>query len=847
MVFKRILVCPKYPESLQNLFALAQNLWCSWNYEAINLFYRIDAELFRKINHNPVQLLHSLSREKIQALSQDKGFLFEVGKLWEKFQEYLQYGDTSEDRSGQGLRDGDVVAYFSMEFGLHECIPIYSGGLGVLAGDILKGASDLGLPMVGVGLIYKYGYFTQRIDPAGRQQEVYVKFENHLLPIKELRGQDGEQVFVYVPLKQESVKVKLWQIDVGKTRLILLDTDIEDNPTHLREITDELYVADREKRLQQELVLGLGGVKALEVLGIEPKVYHINEGHSAFLILARLEQLTGWKGLSFSQARAVIRSSTVFTTHTPVIAGNENFRAELVQEYLEPQIKALGISFADFIQGGVGDGKDDLFWLPALAMRFSRHINSVSRQHRDTSRKMWGHLFGQAPVLTSIPIDYITNGVHRCWISEPFSEMFNRYIGPEYIHCGQDEQIWKSVADIPDEEVWHAHRRNKQDMVNFIRKKLAGDVAIKRYSGSKMSKLSRRLNPEHLTVVFARRFAAYKRPILLLQDPERLKKILTHPHKPVQLIFAGKAHPADEKAKQMLREIIGFSKQPELEDRFIFLENHDINVARHLIWGADVWLNVPQRDMEASGTSGMKAAMNGVLHLSTLEGWWPEAYNGSNGWAIGSASLYPPGEQQDAVEAAQIYELLEDEITEMYYERNDVGVPERWVRMMKEAVYSVCRDFNMNRVLSAYLAKFYVPAKEQTARLLADGGKLLNEFSAAEAEVLKYWSDIKLTHFATSLDKQEHVSEGQEAEARCGLYLGEAPARILAVELFYITNDRGDYKVIPMELVKQSSATAEYACRFQIEGYGLQDMNVRVRPANPIVSDVNPELVKWKE
>jgi starch phosphorylase len=846
MIFKSIFVYPRYPENLKKLYLLAQNLWCTWNYEAINLFYRTDSQLFRAVNHNPVRLLLSLPKERFEELSNDKGFLFELENVWERFQEYIKYSGPDLGEDSGGLSKNDVVAYFSMEFGLHECVPIYGGGLGILSGDFLKAASDLDLPVVGVGLVYKFGYFTQRINLNGQQEELFLEFDNHLLPMRELRGPGGDKAYVDMKVLNQALKIKLWQIDVGKAKLILLDTDIQDNPPQLRDITHELYVADRDKRLQQELVLGLGGIKTLELLNIEPKICHINEGHSTFLVIARLQELMAHKGLSLSESKALIRASTVFTTHTPVIAGNENFDTALVKKYLEPEIKQLGLSFDEFAADGFIDNNKDVFWLPAFAIRFAKYVNSVSKLHRDVSRRMWASLFPERPSV-EIPIDYVTNGVHRSWLSESFVNLLNRHIGPEYIHCGYDEPLWDKIMNIPDEEIWEAHHKNKQNLVSFIRKKLGDDLAARGYIQPKILRLTRLFNPEYLTMVFARRFAHYKRATLILKDKQRLKEILTNSRKPVQLIFAGKAHPADTVGKNMIKEIIDFAKDYQLEDRVIFLEDYDINVARHLACGADVWLNTPVKENEASGTSGMKAAINGVLNLSVLDGWWPEGYNGKNGWAITAGEFYKGSDLQETAEANQIYDLLEEGITELYYEHNEVGISEKWVKMMKESISSVCRNFNMNRVLMSYVRKLYVPSKNYFEGLCRDNFQPLREAKEQEQQVLKYWSAIKITDLSTSVDREDHVVEADRIDVRCTVNLGGAAAELFCVELFYMPYNDDSFKVIPMKLQNTDRSLAYYQCTFETEGYGLQNMNVRIKPANETVQDLHPELIKWKE
>lgn len=844
MILKNLFVYPRLPENLNKLHLLAYNLWCTWNYEAIRLFYRIDAQLFRAVNHNPVQFLVSLPKERIRQLSRDRGFLFELEEVWQQFQQYMQYSERFKTTYDGSLEEDDIVAYFAMEFGLHECIPIYGGGLGVLSGDFLKAASDVNMPLVGVGLVYKYGYFTQRININGEQTEQSAEFDNHLIPMHEVRGPEGDRAYIEMQMLGQKAKVKLWQIDVGKTRLILLDTDIEENPPQLRDITRELYVADRTKRLQQEVLLGVGGVRALERLGIEPKIYHINEGHSALLILARLQRLMLRENLSFMEAKALIRASTVFTTHTPVIAGNENFETALVKDYIEPEVRALGMTFDDLASYAFINGDKKTFWLPALAMRFARHMNAVSKLHRDVSRQMWAGLFPDQPEV-EMPIDYVTNGVHHSWLSEPFIDLFKRHVGPDYVHSACETQTWERLLSVHEDEVWQAHHRNKQSMITFIRKKLADDLAARGYIESKILKLTRALNPEYLTIVYARRFARYKRATLILRDKDRLAKILTNSTKPVQLIFAGKAHPADALGKNMIREIIDFARSYQLEDRVVFVENYDMNVARHLVWGADVWLNNPVRENEASGTSGMKAAINGVLNLSVLDGWWPEGYNGRNGWAITGAEFSNQFEMQEAAEAEQIYDLIESEISELYYDRDEAGVPGRWVEMMKQSVCSVCCQFNMNRVLAEYMDKFYVPAKALTEDLARDRHEPLKQALHSGEEVLKLWDKITIGGLATNVDKKEVVAEGEHVEVTCAVDLNGAPPGLFDVELFYLLRNTNEHRVIPMRPQDNSHRPVVFGCDFEIAGRGLLSINARIKPSSPILQDLYPDLVKW--
>lgn len=844
MRLKSIFVYPRYSESLEKLYELACNLWCTWNYDAIKLFYRIDSKLFRAVKHNPVRFLYSLPKERIKELSADRGFLFELEEVWKRYQDYLSYGVQNTEPGRKVINTNDTIAYFAMEFGLHECIPIYGGGLGVLSGDFLKAASDMAIPIVGVGLIYKYGYFTQRINIIGEQEESFLEFDNHLIPMRELRNSSGERVHFQIKIFERDLTVKLWQVDVGKIRLVLLDTDVEDNPADLRDITYELYVANREKRLQQEFVLGFGGVKALEVLGIEPTIYHVNEGHAAFLIVARLLKLLTEQNLPFSKAKALIRASTVFTTHTPVSAGNESFKKDLVKKYLGKRVESAGISLDKLVAHGMTEDNQVDFLLSAFAIRFSKYINAVSKVHRDVSRNMWANIFPDRE-LAEVPIDYVTNGVHRSWLSEPVIELLNEYVGPDYIHCGTNSANWGRVLEIGDDEIWQAHRKNKQNLATFIRNKLRDDLAARGHAEPKIVKLTRLLNPEFLTIAFARRFAHYKRATLILKDKERLQRILKDAKKPVQLIFAGKAHPADTDGKNMIKEIIEFTKQYEVEDRVVFLENYDMNIARHLVWGADVWLNTPIIENEASGTSGMKAAMNGVLNLSVLDGWWPEGYNGQNGWAITAGEFYKKSQLRDIAEAHQIYDLLEDQVTELYYDRNGLGVPGEWVKMMKESIYSVCSKFNMNRVLSDYLTKLYKPAIDDYHRLSENNYQYLTEAVNHEDDILKHWDDIRFIDYASSLDKKDNIVEAETIEVNCTVDFGQASPQFFTVELFYSFDSKNKFEVIPMETQSKDKTRVHYRCSFEIQGYGIQNINCRIRPADKILWDLHPELMKW--
>jgi starch phosphorylase len=844
MMIRKVFVYPRYPENLNKLFEIAYNIWWSWDYEALNLFYRIDPSAFRECGHNPIKLLYTLPKEKIEELSHDSGFLYDLEKIWKKFEEYKSFTRRFSN-SEFDLEKRGPIAYFCMEFGLHESFPIYAGGLGILAGDILKSASDMGIPVIGVGLLYKYGYFTQKIDSTGNQEELFIEFENHYTPVREARDKNGNPIYVEVKILDRTLKAKVWTIDIGITRAIFLDADIPENPEDLRSVTDELYVADRDKRIQQEILLGFGGIKALKALEIHPTIYHLNEGHSAFLIIARLQSLIKEKGFSFSSAMAIIKNSTVFTTHTPVIEGNEHYPVDMMEKYLRREIESTGIPFDEFLRYGFCE-KKEIFWLPALAIRFSNFVNAVSHQHKGVSKRMWKGIFPNIHI-SEIPIDHVTNGVHISWVSEHFTELFNRHLGKTWLTSPERLEIWENLRKIPEEEIWHSHMENKRILVDYLRNKLATQYAEKGFSYITIEKLTGALNPDYLTITFARRFAPYKRPTLLLKNKERLKKIIKNENKPVQLIFAGKAHPADEKGQEMIKEIISFINDENLEDRVFFIENYDMSAARHLLWGSDVWLNTPEPEMEASGTSGIKAGMNGVLHLSTLEGWWIEGYNGKNGWAITEGRFHRNPEFRASAEANQIYRLLEDEITELYYKRNKKGIPVEWCEMMKESIISICSRFNMNLVLQEYLRKFYLPSWKEYERISKDNYRILKEIEEEREKILRFWNNVEIRSIHTGTEGRNHLVEGQKIDVSAVVYLGNVSPEYISVEVFYLFREETKYEVIPMELIDVKSGEGFYSTSFFIKEYGPQSISVRVRPSNPIIASLHPELTKWKD
>jgi starch phosphorylase len=846
MDVRRFFIKPQIPEKLAALEVIAENMWAYWDKDAERLFHRLDPQLFRKLNHNSVELLYRINADRLKEAAKDKGFLYELKRVFEKFKNYMSYEGTYMSRSEERpFSKDDLVMYSCMEYGLHESLPFYSGGLAVLAGDQLKGSSDVGIPMVSFGLLYAHGYFNQRIGSDGMQIEEMNDCNWHLTPIREVTREDGSPMFVDVPLKNQVIHAKLWNIQVGRTQLYLLDTNIHQNPEKIRKITGTLYDADRSMRIEQEILLGRGSIIALKALNISPKIYHINEGHTAFSILERLIALKE-KGLSLEEAKLVVKSTTVFTTHTPVVEGNENFPDDLVKEYFQDDVKTLGITMNEFLSYGKIK-QDRTFWLPAFAMRFSRNSNGVSKIHAQVSRGMWRDLY---PTLheREMPIDSVTNGVHiQSWLSLQVTELFDRYIGPDYFHKADLPEVWKGIYDIPDGEIWNAHCRRKEQIISFIRNRVSSMMQRKGYAENKVRDVEQVLNPNYLTLGFARRFAPYKRANLVLSDPERFAAILTNKQRPVQIVFAGKAHPADLEGKRIIKEIFNFIDRYPVEHNVVFIEDYDINIARHLVQGVDVWLNTPTRPMEASGTSGMKAAMNGVLNLSIMDGWWPEAYDGENGWAISAGEHLSDPDSIRKAEANQLYELLENDVTELFYERRESSFPAEWVQMMKKSMAAVCSRFNMHRAMREYLYKFYLPQMSLCEQITQGGNQLLHKVLAHKNTMDAIWSKIYLKDYFTSIDGKMPVS-GEVVNVDGYVYLDDIDPDLVRVEIFYCYGpEQNDYRSVPLSFVeKYQDKVAKCTGNVILEGNGMQEVGVRVVPSDEDFRMLYPEYIKWR-
>jgi starch phosphorylase len=693
------------------LTELSRNLWWAWNPHIIKLFRDIDAEAFRAANHNPVQVLASFSPERFDQLSRDAALRARVDSAYRELHEYLGATKTWASLNAGPLRVRPV-AYFSAEFGIHESLPIYSGGLGVLAGDHLKSASDLGLPLVAVGLFYRESYFRQRIGRDGWQHAEYIRSPAELLPAQPAMTPTGKPIVIEVPLSRETLHAQVWEIAVGRNKLLLLDTDVDGNSDENRQLAARLYFGDQRIRIRQELLLGVGGVRALRAAGVNWGGLHLNEGHSAFATLEYTRLLMEQTGADFRTCAQEVAQSTVFTTHTPVDAGHDRFPPELVDDHLEPLRRSLGLSQQEFL--GLGrirpEDQREALCMTVLAFKMSRYANGVSALHGRITRKSWQVLWPHHRE-DEVPVGHITNGVHvRTWLAPAMQDLYSKHIGPDWREHLADPQMWSRIDNVPDAELWETHRVLKAALVHFVRRRVTEQRRRNDYSQELVAAAQSVLDPEALTIGFARRFATYKRASLIFQDLARLKRLLMDAKRPVQLVFSGKAHPADRPGQEVLRQVHDATIGDELKNHVVFIEDYDINVGRHLVQGVDVWLNNPRRPQEASGTSGQKVLLNGGLNFSVLDGWWAEAYDGLNGFAIGDGITHVNVEEQDRRDSHSLYDTIENAIIPLYYDRDDQGVPRGWIERMKRTIRTLGWRFNTDRMVIDYTNSCYLPA-----------------------------------------------------------------------------------------------------------------------------------------
>ena len=849
-IFNKVTVNPQLPKSIEKLGEISENLWWSWNTEFLKIFKEIDIDLWEQCNKNPVKFLRLVDQEKLERASTDPEILKNYRINVDNFESYMKSRTTWFSKQYPENKD-DVIAYFSAEYGLDETLPIYSGGLGILSGDHLKSASDLGIPIVAIGLLYKNGYFNQKINRNGEQVSEYYNIEMDNLPIKPLKDENGEDVIVNIKLQKDKLYIKVWKICVGRVNLYLLDTDIPENKEEYRGITLKLYGGDQEMRIRQEMVLGIGGVKVLQELGITPKVYHMNEGHSSFLVLEAIKQTIKQKQVSFEIAKDIVTAKTVFTTHTPVPAGNDIFPIGLVEKYFDGYWKDLGITKEQFLELGMKprDESKNSFNMGILALKIAGKKNGVSRLHESVSRELFSDVWPDIAPQES-PITYVTNGVHTCsWLAPNLKELYNQYLEPYWQDRIYSDETWKRIDKIPDEELWEAHKQRKIKLLKLVRDNVTARLKNNGVHYEKIREIVSGLNPDALTIGFARRFATYKRAALIFKDLERITQILNDTNRPVQIIFAGKAHPADKEGQDLIKYIHEISLMPQFKGKIFLLENYNINVARHLVSGVDVWLNNPRRPMEASGTSGEKASVNGVVNFSILDGWWAEGYNTKNGWAIGTNEEYYSYEEQDLADSESIYKTLEDKIIPTYYNKNEKGISETWIRLMKNSIMSTGGKYSTARMLVDYTEKLYMPLLNLTNKYFSSLENV-TEYNRIKQELYANWNDIKITQ-ENNADNIT-VDAGNKIKVSCKVELPNIDKDYIQTECYYgKILENGiveDINIMPMDLVEENNETKTYTYETKIEmktggNYGY---TFRVMPKHPMLLDPeNLNLVKW--
>ena len=841
------IVSPDLPDRLRPLMDLAKNLWFCWSQEAIDLFRSVDQNLWEETGHNPLAILGRLKNTRIQELLKDEGFLLEMDRVSGEFNRYAADRRAYEFRLDTPI--DFTVAYLSAEYGLTDSLPIYSGGLGVLAGDHLKSASDLRVPIVAVGLLYQKGYFRQYLNADGWQQETYPDNNFHVLPVTLDRDQNNEPMMIEVPLKDRIVKVRIWRIQVGRVPLLLLDTNNVENREEDRDITSCLYGGDRDMRLRQEIVLGIGGVRALSKLGYRPAVYHMNEGHSALALLERIRMLMEENHLSFAEARGAVYASSIFTTHTPVPAGIDIFDRSLMSSYLGNYIRSLGLSMEAFLSLGTQDANpNEPFNMAIMAIKNSALTNGVSELHKKVSRRMWSGIWKTLPQI-DIPIEAVTNGIHiPSWISSDMTGLFDRYLGRRWAEDPDNIKVWERVNRIPDSELWRTHERRRERLVAFTRQRLQEQLLRRGAQKMEIQAAGEALHPQALTIGFARRFATYKRGDLILRDPNRLGRILNDPQRPVQIIFAGKAHPQDQIGKEVIRNIIHLANLPEFRHRMAFIENYDLNVARYMVQGSDVWLNNPRRPLEACGTSGMKAAANGALNMSVLDGWWAEGYQTGVGWAIGSGEEYENSDYQDQVEGQAIYDLLERYVVPLFYERGRDNLPRGWTGMMRNSMCTLAARFNSHRMVQDYVHRFYVPSALNWKRIGLNGFEGARELTRWADKMRASWSQLQILD--KRADTGKGIQVGQKLRVEVRMRLGVLSPKDLAVDIYYGPVDSKadllDRETIPLQDFTQEEKGMVFRGEIPCQEVGRFGFRVRVLPSHPLL--VNPYslgLILW--
>ncbi len=843
------------PEALNRLPDIAYNIFWSWDHEAIQMFVRMDEALWEETHHNPVEMLGLISEKRYDVLVQDDGFMAHYQRVVESFDQYIAADKQTWYQQTYNEQGEGQVAYFSFEFGLTESIRNYSGGLGVLAGDHLKAASDLNVPLMGVGLLYQHGYFRQYLNNDGWQQELYPINNFSIMPLELVTDADDKPITISVDLAGQEARAQIWQVRVGRVSLYLLDTNMIDNPPEVQALTDQLYGGDRDMRIRQEILLGIGGYRALVAIGKEPAVCHMNEGHAAFMAFERARTLMGRTGFDFQKACAILAETNLFTTHTPVPAGNDYFDPELISKYLQPYWEELGVSDHEFMALGRFDANNNTEFpcMTIYALRMSSCANGVSQLHGAIARDMWQDVYPGVPV-DEVPIDGLTNGVHTfSWVSRELSNLFDRYLGPNWRESPADATIWARASAIPDEELWRTHVRRRLRMVSYAREQLVKQLESRSAPSMQVQAAHEALDPDILTIGFARRFATYKRATLLLRDPERLLRIIKG-ERPVQFIFAGKAHPHDTQGKAFIQQLVDFAYKNNCQDRFIFLEDYDMVTTRYMVQGCDVWLNTPRRPMEASGTSGMKAVLNGVLNLSILDGWWAEAYNRQVGWAIGRGEEYQEDryDEQDRIEANAIYEMLEKDMVPLFYDGQENGesLPRGWIAKMKAGFVQLAAYFSTARMVQDYTSDYYYPCLVKSRELAEKNYERGVAFADWQKMVDDNWPEVVIKE--VNVDVPAEIAVGQETTVEASAYLGGLQPTDVTLQVYEGPLDQ-DGNIVrahthDMELIGPGADDGWFTYKgiFAGDDVGQHGFSVRAIPSHTDLSNpLRLGLVSW--
>jgi len=827
----------KLPESIEKIKEIAYNYWWCWDSEAKELFNRMSRKIWNEVHHNPIELINRLPQQELEELSNQYDFTNFLDKVHSKFEKYIKAKTWFQE---QQITSKGVIAYFSPEYGINESFPVYSGGLGVLSGDHLKSSSDLGLPLIGVGLLYQQGYFRQRLSQNGWQNELYPINDFYSMPMFIVRDETGKRKIIDVDLPNGKAYAQIWKILVGRTFLYLLDTNIDENTNiEYKNITDQLYGGDRDTRIKQEILLGIGGVRALYSLGIEPSVIHINEGHAAFALLEQTRHYMLRFNIDFHSAMHITRGSSIFTTHTPVPAGNEAFTLDKMESYFRNYVPSLGLEYEEFIGMGqtAGINYNEAFSMTILGLRLTGYHNGVSKLHGKVSQKMWSNIWKCLP-WEEVPIDGLTNGVHtHTWLAREFTELYERYLQPSWETDIDNKEIWKEVDNIPSEELWREKQRRRIRLVLFARDYLKNKQKDF-LRPDQLNKINEYLDPDALTIGFARRFATYKRPYLIFSDMKRLKNLLTNKERPVQIILAGKAHPHDTEGKQMIQMIIQKVRDYGLEKHVVFLEDYDMVISRLMVKGCDVWLNNPIRPLEASGTSGMKAAINGTLNCSILDGWWDEAYDGTNGFAIGQGEERENNAEINQLESEMLLDLLENEVVPTFYDRGQSRTPHRWVEMMKNSIKTITPSFSTNRMVKEYATNYYFKALEKNQLLLKNQAQLVVEFENWRKKIYNNWDKIQIQDIQMTNDHDAWL--GKPIEVLVKVNLAELSPEDVVVQVYYGTVDAHSGEIINtnyanLKLIRKDGISYIYEGTYLCDATGKQGFTIRVLPSHPLM------------